>query len=110
MSTSPRSLAPSGGGGGGGGGGLARASSFSASSVGGFARGGGGAASVVSSAALSQARHEHFQHTRVAEPSKLDNLLRLPRRTPSVRSVLERAAGQQAPEGCLLYTSPSPRD
>ena len=97
MSTSPRSLAPSATGGGGGG--LARASSFSASSVGGFARGGGGAASVVSSAALSQARHEHFQHTRVAEPSKLDNLLRLPRRTPSVRSVLERAAGQQAPEG-----------
>ena len=69
MSTSPRSLA---------GGGLARQTS--ASSV------------FSSSHSQSAARHEVHQHTRVADASKLDHLLRLPRRTPSVRSALERTA------------------
>jgi hypothetical protein len=49
-------------------------------------------ASVISASALSAARHDVHQHTRVADASKLDQLLRLPRRTPSVRSALERTA------------------
>jgi UDP-N-acetylglucosamine acyltransferase len=38
------------------------------------------------------------QHTRVADASKLDHLLRLPRRTPSVRSALERTAASAVGE------------
>ena len=77
MSTSPRSQAP--------GAGLARMNS---------------AASVFSSShSLSAARHEVHNHTRVADASKLDQLLRLPRRTPSVRSALERTASATTAAG-----------